>query len=1034
MTKARPARHLWYAQYLKLKAQWPDAILLYRLGDFYEVFDDDAKLVAGMLDVTLTRKASGSDERGTDTYAPMAGMPYHAVDNYIGKLVGAGYRVAIAEQMGQTEAQKRDTRPRSAYAPSEARGTERLHEKIEHREVVRVVTPGTRTDPAMLQAGQNNYLAAVISTTVAGETHVGLAYADLTTGEFAASELVGDRALMQLEGELARLSAAEVLVADDPALRPAGMAPAAAGLATDLAPMTKHERQALLPHERIARQLDQASDAQWLHGHVTALPAWRWESRTAEEALLRQLGARSLAGYGLAERPLAARAAGAIVQYLQETQRGAVAHITSLRAYGVGTFMFLDPQTRRNLALTEGATGTAKGSLVKVLDHTRTPMGGRLLRRWLNQPLLDRPTLLARQEQVGRFVSGSLLRAELREALRGVGDLERTVNRVVQGIAHPRDLANLRESLRALPGLAALLGQLPAPRPETGDTRPETRDLRPQARDPRHETPEPAANGFSVADDPFGLADDDDLFDLFGEPLTPVAAPAPKRAVAEAPAAQASPEPPAVVPAALDPCDDVLELLERALDDAVPALLGASDYLSGEEGSRRVIRRGFEPAMDKIVAMSRDARRWIGNLEAKEKERTGFKSLKVGYNKVFGYFIELPKAAAEQVPARYERKQTLVGSERYITLELKEYETVVTQAETRLNELERLAFEELCTTVGQQAGRLLVTAAALAEVDVVASLAEAAVRGRYARPELRDDTAIRISCGRHPIVEQSLGHDFIPNDTTIDADESQVLVITGPNMAGKSTVMRQVALIVLMAQIGSYVPADAAQIGLVDRVFTRIGAQDDIATGQSTFMVEMTETAALLAQSTRRSLVILDEVGRGTSTYDGMAIARAIVEYMHNHPRLGCRTLFATHYHELTDMEHYLPRVKNFHVAAVEQGDAIVFLHELRPGGADRSYGIHVAELAGMPPAVIARARELLAELESARDEQMATATSTPGPAQPAAEPQAQSLFDAAPSPAIELLKRLRVDELTPIEALTKLYELQRLATEPRGN
>jgi DNA mismatch repair protein MutS len=1044
MAKKRPERHLWYSQFLKLKSQYPDTVLLYRLGDFYEVFDDDAKLVASTLGVTLTRKACGSDEQGNDTYAPMAGMPYHAVDGYIGKLVGAGYRVAVAEQMSLTEANKRDTRPRSVYAqqtgeqprsPGQALG--RINEKIEHREVVRVITPGTRTDASMLQAAQNNYLAAVIAAPdKQGELRVGLAYADLTTGEFCASEFGGERALAHLDGELARLNTSELLVCEDPRLRPPGMNPAAARLQADVAPMTKHERKALLPHERVARQLEGTSDAAWLHGQITGLPAWRWEERTAQEALLRQLCARSLAGFGLADKSLATRAAGAIVQYLHETQRGAVAQISSVRSYGIGTFMFLDPQTRRNLALTEGASGTSKGSLVKVLDHTRTPMGARLLRRWLNQPLLDRQALLARQERVARFVDDGMLRAETREALRGIGDLERTVNRVVQGIAHPRDIANLRESLRALPRLVELLGAL---------------NVQPAVTAPGATLQEPQQMP-SSAPDPFALEPDEDLFadELFGEPPTRKHTPTKAAPQARQPAANRAPglveQAPAAAPSAgLDPCAELLELLERALDDAVPALLGASDYLSADPEARRVIRQGFSPDMDKIIAMSRDAKRWLAGLEAKERERTGIRSLKVGYNKVFGYYIELPRAAAEQVPERYERRQTLVGSERYVTQEMKEVETVVTNAETRLNEMERAAFDDLCAQIAEQAGRLLAAAHTIAEDDVFCALAEAAVRGRYRRPELRGDETLQIVAGRHPIVEQSIEGDFIANDSYLDTDSDQILVITGANMVGKSTLLRQVALIVLLAQIGAFVPADQAAIGLVDRIFTRIGAQDDIATGQSTFMVEMTETAALLAQSTRRSLIILDEVGRGTSTYDGMAIAQAVVEYIHNNPRLGCRTLFATHYHELTELERTLPRVRNYHLAVVEQGEQIVFLHELRRGGADRSYGIHVAELAGIPRPVIARANELLAVLENRpADGKPAATADTPlaaeGPVhsghgwpvqQTAGQAGQLSLFDLAPSPVVNMLKRLNVDELTPIEALTKLYELKRLASEP---
>ena len=513
----------------------------------------------------------------------------------------------------------------------------------------------------------------------------------------------------------------------------------------------------------------------------------------------------------------------------------------------------------------------------------------------------------------------------------------------------------------------------------------------------------------------------------------------------------------------LDPCADIAALLERALDDDPPALLGASNYLrSAEEGGerpRRVIRPGFEPRIDALVRASRHAQDYIDRLEGRERERTGIKSLKVGYNSVFGYYIELSRTTDEKlIPKDYERKQTLVGAERYITEELKEYEQVIDRAKLQLVEMEREAFARLCEELGRHGDRLRGVARVLAQLDVAAALAEAAVRGRYGRPALSDSTRLRIVGGRHPVVEQMIPETFVANNTVIDTDDAQLLIITGPNMSGKSTVMRQVALIVLMAQIGSFVPAESAEVGLVDRIFTRIGAQDDIATGQSTFMVEMTETAALLVQSSRRSLIILDEVGRGTSTYDGMAIARAVVEYIHNEPRLRCRTLFATHYHELTALEGPLARVRNLHMAAVEQGDSVVFLHELRAGSADRSYGIHVAELAGIPRSVIRRASELLAELEGQRDEgrrvkdeqkdegkrmkdeaqeqgvPSATTSAAATPLHPSSfipHPSPQLfLFELAPSPVVEYLRRLNINDLTPLDALNKLHELQRLLRE----
>ncbi len=961
--------HAWYRQYRKLKEEAADAILLFRFGDFYETFDDDAKLIAELLDVTLTRKEYAVDKRAPKDqqklYAPMAGMPYHAVDRYVSELVARGYRVAIAEQLSETEAMRNDTRPRSVYAagltPLESSG------KMVQRAIVRIITPGTVIDPAMLPDRTNNYLAAVL----VDQGKVGLAYADLSTGEFAAAEFVDARALTQLQAELARLRPAEVLVPDDEALRLPNLAPVQARLSQDLAPLTKEEREVLLPHERVARRLDAPSAASWTQGHVTEWPTWRWEVETAASALREQLAVATLAVCGLEDRPLATRAAGALIQYAQATQRQRVNQLRHLRVYQTGAYMLLDPQTRRNLELLEssGRQG-AKASLIGVLDRTCTAMGARLLRRWIAQPLIVLEPLQVRQHAVARLVAETMARLELREALAELPDMERALNRIAQGIAvaTPRDMVQLRAALRKLPGIvqaiAPLLPDLLAP-------------------------------------------------EMDGEPLL-----------------------------TFDPCSDVLDLLERALDDDPPALLGSSNYLrAAEEGGerpRRVIRPGFDQRLDALIKASRHAQEFIDRLETKERERTGIRSLKVGYNQVFGYYIEISRAVDPKlIPSHYERKQTLVNAERYVTEELKYYEGLLSDARLKLVDLERDIFQRLCDDIQQHLDRLRITVAAVARIDALAALAEVAVRGRYVQPTLRTDRVLRIKQGRHPVVERTLGEPFIGNDVDLDGDNVQILIITGPNMAGKSTFLRQVALITLMAQIGSFVPADEAEIGLVDRIFTRIGAQDDIATGQSTFMVEMTETAALLMQSTPRSLIILDEVGRGTSTYDGMAIARAVVEYIHNEPRLGCRTLFATHYHELTALDAELPRVRNFHMAAVERDGRVVFLHELRPGGADRSYGIHVAELAGIPASVIRRANDLLAELEGhtarpmdRRAEPRSDGKQVLPPASSTVGSMQLSLFDLVPHPVVEYLRRLRIEELTPLEALNRLAELQRLARE----
>ncbi len=1044
----------WYIQYRELKAAHPDTVLLYRLGDFYETFDDDAKLIAELLEVTLTYKKFANHKKNkTEQRAPMAGMPYHAIERYVSALVNAGYRVAIAEQVSETASSKSDTRPRSVFAAGIEQGERRRD--IVDREVVRVITPGTVIDSGMLAPTHNNYLVAVL----AEGALVGVAYADLSTGEFCCTEFAGERAAHQAQGELARLQASEVLVPDDPALRLPGLDPSSAQLEHDLEFMTKGEREKLLPGERVARRVERENVARWAHGHVTGWPGWRWKLNNAAEALQLQLRVHSLDGFGLRGKPLAVRAAGAIIQYIHETQRNAASQITTLRTYSNGGTMFLDPQTRRNLELLEGSSGKAKDALVGVLDHTRTPMGGRLLRRWISQPLIDLPQLRARQDGVQRFFDDTLLRASVRDALKHAGDLERVVNRVLQGItvATPRDMVRLRDGLRALPALAgALDGWLP-PQAVDAPTPPASEPAREEdgaaweweAESAAASEPAPAKQpslreqreARHVATPRY----DDDLFGEDDWDETPAPAPAPRPAAVaparRAPAASAAVAAPA--PAAqheLDTCAEVLAFLEQALDDDPPALLGASNYLRAAEENgeqpRRVIRPGFDRHMDDIIERSLSAQTWINDLEPIEQERTGIKSLRVGYNKVFGYYIEVARSVADKVPGDYIRKQTLTTGERYITPALKEHEDVVLRAKEKLNELEQDVFRRVCADVAKHGPRLLATARTLAAIDVYAALAEAAVRGRYTRPELNDGTGLQISGGRHPVVEQRLDESFIANDTTLDTAATQIMLITGPNMAGKSTVMRQVALIVLMAQIGSFVPADSAAIGLVDRIFTRIGAQDDIATGQSTFMVEMTETAALLVQSSQRSLIVLDEVGRGTSTYDGMAIARAVVEYIHNEPRLGCRTLFATHYHELTELEQTLPRVKNYHMAAVEHDEGVVFLHELRPGGVDRSYGIHVAELAGIPRAVIRRANELLAELEQPGHSPQRASARQPEPrpqraarsAPPAEQIGQLGLFDLAPSPVLEMLRRLDINELTPIEALTKLYELQKLA------
>ncbi len=868
MTQVTPLRQ----QYLDIKREYPDCILMFRLGDFYEMFDDDAEIAARELDLVLTGRATSKSER-----VPMAGVPYHAVENYIARLIEKGYHVAVCEQI-----------------------TEPNGRGLVDREVTRVITPGTIIEPELLAENQPNYLLAIypIGDLESGIwTTAGIAYADITTGEFAVTQLEGDNAGVLVLEELARLSPREVIM-------PAAWA----------------ERGVTFPAGI----------------HLTPVIDWRFERAHAESLLTQHFQVRALDGFGIADLPAGICAAGATLHYLNETQKGQLAQITSIRAYSTASFMVLDQFTRRNLELTETIRSRkSEGSLLGTLDRTVTAMGARLLRTWITQPLLDLKRLNARLDAVEALASDETLRAELRECLRSVSDLERLTNRLLIGKAGPRDLLALRQTLEAVPVIKTLI-----------------------------------------------------------EPIQTLSA----------------------LTDRLDPCAEISDHIARAISSETPATLNTTG----------IIQPGYSDELDGILNATRDAREWIANLEPQERRRTGIATLKVGYNKVFGYYIEVSRAQAGNVPDDYIRKQTLVNGERYITPELKEYETLVLNAEEQILEVERRLFEDMCRDFCTSSDRLLSTARALAHLDAFLSLADVAVREGYIRPTLTQDDLLIVKDGRHPVVERMLdgGVRYIPNDTHFDS-MSRIHIITGPNMSGKSTYIRQVAIITLMAQIGSFVPADEATIGMVDRIFARIGAQDEIHAGYSTFMVEMVETARLLSGSSKRSLLILDEVGRGTSTYDGLAIARAVVEYIHNNPRLNCRTLFATHYHELTELPNILPRARNFNVAVSEEGDEIVFLHKVLPGGADRSYGVHVAQLAGLPRPVVERARELLKQLE-----EQSSDFELPSKKRKQHNPAQLSMFDDAPPPALAALKALEVDHLSPIEALTKLYELKRMADD----
>ncbi len=849
-------------QYLRIKRKYPQAIVFFRLGDFYETFDEDARVVSRELEIVLTSREMGKGNR-----IPLAGIPYHALDNYLAKLINHGHKVAICEQMTK---------------PGETKG-------LVEREVVRLVTPGTVVEPVLLDSKANNYLVSL----VLGDEVAGLAYVDITTGEFAATQL----SLQRLPTELERLRPSEVIMANS------------------------------------AELLDLPVDAL-----VTRLDDYWFGLEIAQKTACEHFGVATLDGYGCGRLFLATRAAGAIIHYLQETQKSALGQITRLSSYSTDSFMALDEQTQRNLELFgDSYSGGKNNSLLSTIDITKTAMGGRLLRRMLGQPLVDIKVLNNRQDAINWFVINTLARHKTVSLLGGIADLERLINRVKGGIATPRELVALRRGLEVVPELRECFGN-------------------------------------------------DDTIDWLKN--------------------------------GLKPCSQFATLIAETIVDEPPASL--------DEGG--IIRPGFSDDLDNLRIMSKNAKQFLANLEQQERERTGIKSLKVGYNKVFGYYIEVSKANMGQVPEEYIRKQTLVGGERFFTPELKEYESLILNAQERMAELESTLFRQVCFQVGMASEQILVLAGAVANVDVFSSLAEVAVRYSYVRPELTTGNEIVISEGRHPVVERSLlDASFVPNDVRLSNDDAQLIILTGPNMSGKSTYLRQVALIVLLAQVGSFVPAASATIGLVDRIFTRIGAREDIAAGQSTFMVEMVETANILNNATPRSLIILDEIGRGTSTYDGLSIAQAVAEYIHNHPRLGAKTVFATHYHELVDLASFLPRVKNYNVTVSEEGGEVVFLYKIMPGGVDKSYGIYVAKLAGLPKTVVHRAQEVLEELEGGS---RGVAAKPPSKRRPKEKVVQQLSFFGEKSAVTEELEKLDIESLSPLEALTRLYELQKKARE----
>ena len=853
-------------QYNQIKERNQDCILFFRLGDFYEMFDEDAKVAARELDLTLTTRDRNKPK---EEQTPMCGVPYHSVDAYIARLVAKGYKVAICEQMED---------------PAQAKG-------IVERDITRIVTPGTVTESCMLDEGKNNYMGCIYGD----GTGYGLAFCDVSTGAFFATTCADDQSVAS---ELGRFSPSEVIRYG-------------IGSNTQILEDALFRRLNCCVDEGKADQFDLEKSQNTLEQHFGC----------------------PLAELGLTGLAAATAAAGALLETLKFVQKNELEHIRQLQYYSTGKFMELDLDARRNLELTETLRSKEKkGTLLWVLDKTQTSMGSRMMRSWLEKPLLDINEINRRQSAVEELFNATVCRGELVEALKDVTDMERVMSRVITGTVNCRDLLGLARGMRALPAVKSQLQQLECPTLQK-------------------------------------------LAQL------------------------------------IDPLSDCASLIEKTIVDEPP--------LTVKDGG--IIRKGASAEADALRDIMEGGSGTIAAIEAAEKERTGIRTLKVGFNRVFGYYIEVSKSFVDQVPAHYIRKQTLTNCERYITQELKDLENQVLTAKDRLTALEYQIFNELRQFLANQSARVQTTAVAVATTDALCSLAVVAAKRGYCKPEITLDNQISITDGRHPVVEQMLKDSlFVPNDTHLGAADNQVSIITGPNMAGKSTYMRQVALIVLMAQMGSFVPARSARIGIVDRVFTRIGASDDLASGQSTFMVEMAEVASILKYATAKSLLILDEIGRGTSTYDGMAIARSVLEYAASPRHLGAKTLFATHYHELSSIEQELPNVKNYNIAVKKRGDKMIFLRKIVPGATDDSYGIEVAKLAGLPNSVLNRARQILEELES-----------QDGPvhqAKVANEPTDQiSMMDLRAQQVCAVLEKLSVETLTPIEAMNELYKLKNM-------
>ncbi|WP_331497992.1 DNA mismatch repair protein MutS [Mediterraneibacter glycyrrhizinilyticus] len=867
-------------QYMETKSQYQDCILFYRLGDFYEMFFDDALTASRELEITLTGKNCGQEER-----APMCGVPYHAVESYLNKLVSKGYKVAICEQVED---------------PKTAKG-------IVKREVVRIVTPGTNLDTQALDESKNNYIMCIVYIA----DRYGVSVADITTGDYFVTEIEDSARLMD---EIYRFSPSEIICNE--AFYMSGM------------------------------DLDGMMDR--LGITIYSLDAWYFDDAVCRQKLLDHFKVSSFAGLGLADYDCGVISAGALLQYLLETQKNDLSNLTHITPYTSGKFMMLDSSTRRNLELCETLREKQKrGSLLWVLDKTKTAMGARTLRKYIEQPLIDKKEIEKRLDAVQELKNQAISREELREYLSPVYDLERLIMKITYGSANPRDLTAFRTSLEMLPPIRYILQDMQC--------------------------------------------------DLL-------------RSIMEE----------------LDPLEDLCTLITNAIREEPPIAM--------KEGN--IIRDGYNEEVDKLRRAKSDGKDWLAKLENDEREKTGIKNLRIKYNKVFGYYLEVTNSYKDLVPEYYTRKQTLANAERYITPELKELEDMILGAEDKLYALEYELYTEVRETVAAEVERIQQTAKAVAALDVFASLALVAERNNYVRPKINEKGVIDIKEGRHPVVERMIPNDmFIANDTYLDDKKHRISIITGPNMAGKSTYMRQTALIALMAQVGSFVPAKSANIGISDRIFTRVGASDDLASGQSTFMVEMTEVANILRNATSKSLLILDEIGRGTSTFDGLSIAWAVVEYISDSRLLGAKTLFATHYHELTELEGKIENVNNYCIAVKEKGDDIVFLRKIVKGGADKSYGIQVAKLAGVPDLVINRAKEIVEELSegdiTTRVSEIATKDKV-SRKKPKVKKYDEvdiaqmSLFDTVKDDdVLEELKSLDVGNMTPIDALNTIYRLQ---------